>query len=74
MLEREREIHIPTDEEEAEIQREIALDPDAPGVDGGGLCQSSTGHRGSPGACRMVPPYPRGKQKAPTKVHLNIPA
>lgn len=30
MSERERKIHIPTDEEEAEIQRHIAEDPDAP--------------------------------------------
>ena len=30
MFESEREIHIPTDEEEAEIQRQIAEDPDVP--------------------------------------------
>ena len=30
MFESEREIYIPTDEEEAEIQRQIAEDPDAP--------------------------------------------
>ncbi|MDE2715795.1 MAG: BrnA antitoxin family protein [Chloroflexota bacterium] len=30
MFESEREVHIPTDEEEEEIQRQIAQDPDAP--------------------------------------------
>lgn len=30
MFKNELEIHIPTDEEEAAIQRDIALDPDAP--------------------------------------------
>ena len=30
MFRNEREIHIPTDEEEVEIQRQIALDRDAP--------------------------------------------
>ena len=30
MFESEREVHIPTDEEEEEIQRQIAEDADAP--------------------------------------------
>ena len=30
MFTNEREIHIPTDEEEVEIQRQITLDPDSP--------------------------------------------
>ena len=30
MLRNEREIHIPTDEEEVEIQRQVTLDPNSP--------------------------------------------
>lgn len=70
MLEREREIHIPTDEEE-EIQRGIALDPDNP------ECTEEDFARARP-AIEVDPELvqwsrrKRGKQKAPTKVHLNI--
>ena len=71
MFETEREIIIPTDEEEADIQRGIAIDPDAPEwTDDDWACARP--------ALEVVPHVveeyrrTRGKQKAPTKVFVGI--
>ena len=66
-----RDIIIPTDEEEAEIQREIALDRDAP------EWSDENWSRARP-AMEVDPELvehsrrTRGKQKAPTKVPVYI--
>ena len=67
----EREILIPTDEEEADIQRAIALDPDAP------EWTDEDWARARP-AVEVVPHIVerhlrvRGKQKAPTKEKVTV--
>ena len=71
MFETEREIIIPTDEEEADIQRGIAIDPDAP------EWTDEDWARARP-ATEVVPHIveenrrTRGKQKSPTKVFVGI--
>ena len=71
MSENRHDIIIPTDEEEVEIQREIALDPDAP------EWSDDNWSRARP-AVEVDPELvaysrrTRGKQKAPTKVPVYI--
>ena len=71
MLGREHEIPIPTDEEEAEIQREIALDPDAPEW-------TDEDWAAARPAIEVIPHIverhrrTRGKQKSPMKVPVHI--
>ena len=71
MLENKREIYTPTDEEEAEIQRQIAEDPDAP------EWTEEDWARARP-AIEVHPELVewslrrRGKQKAPTKELISI--
>ena len=71
MSEIEREIHVPTDEEEAEIQRGIALDPDAPEWTEEDFARARPAIEVDPELVEWSLRR-RGKQKAPTKVHLNI--
>lgn len=71
MLKNEREIYIPTDEEEAEIQRQIREDPDAP------EWTEEDWARAKP-AIEVEPELvewslrTRGKQKAPVKEFISI--
>ena len=66
-----RPTYLPTDEEEAETQRQIAEDPDAAEWTGGGL-----GPR--PPAIEVVPQIveryrrARGRQKLPTKAKVTV--
>lgn len=71
MFERAREIHIPSDEEEAEIQREITLDPDNPEWTEEDFARARPAIEVDPELVQWSR-RTRGKQKAPTKVHLNI--
>ena len=71
MFDIEREIHIPTDEEEAEIQRQIAEDPDA-------LEWTDEDWARARPAAEVHPELVewslrrRGKQKTPTKELISI--
>ena len=71
MFTNEREIHIPTDEEEVEIQRQITLDPDSP------EWTDEDWERARP-ALEVDPELvewsrrARGKQRAPTKELISI--
>ena len=70
MFTNEREIHIPTDEEEVEIQRQITLDPDSP------EWTDEDWERARP-TLEFDPELvewsrrARGKQKAPTKEFIS---
>ena len=71
MFENEREIHFPTDEEEAKIQRQIALDADAPEWTDDDWARARPALEVDPDLVawsRRV----RGKQKAPTKELISI--
>ena len=71
MFKHGRDVHIPTDAEEAEAQRAIAHDPDAP------EWTEADWTRARP-ATEVVPHIverhrrPRGKQKTPTKEKVTV--
>ena len=71
MTENDREIYILTDEEEAEAQREIALDPDAPEWTDEDWARARPASEVVP---RLVAEYrrTRGKQKAPVKEKVTL--
>ena len=71
MFKSEREIHIPTDEEEAEIQRQIALDPDAPEWTEEDWARARPAIEVDPELVEWSR-RTRGKQKAPTKELISI--
>ena len=71
MTENDREIYILTDEEEAEAQREIALDPDAPEWTEADWARARPASEVLP---HLVAEYrrTRGKQKAPVKEKVTL--
>ncbi len=71
MTESDREIYILTDEEEAEAQREIALDPDAPEWTDEDWARARPASAVVP---HIVAEYQRtrGKQKAPVKEKVTL--
>ena len=71
MTESDREIYILTDEEEAEAQREIALDPDAPEWTEADWARARPASEVLP---HLVAEYrrARGKQKAPVKEKVTL--
>ena len=71
MTESDREIYILTDEEEAEAQREIALDPDAPEWTDEDWARARPASEVVP---HIVAEYrrTRGKQKAPVKEKVTL--
>ncbi len=71
MSESEREIHMPTDEEEAEIQRQIALDPDAPEWTDEDWARARPAIEVDPELVEWSLRR-RGKQKAPTKEKVTM--
>ena len=71
MYESEREILIPNDEEEAEIQREIALDPDAPEWTEEDWARARPAIEVDPELVEWSR-RTRGKQKAPTKEKVTV--
>ena len=71
MFENEREIYFPTDEEEAEIQRQIAEDPDAPEWTEEDWARARPAIEVDPELVEWSLRR-RGKQKAPTKELISI--
>ena len=71
MFTNEREIHIPTDEEEVEIQRQITLDPDSPEWTDEDWEQARPALEFDPELVEWSR-RARGKQKAPTKELISI--
>ena len=71
MFTNEREIHIPTDEEEVEIQRQITLDPDSPEWTDEDWEQARPALEFDPELVEWFR-RARGKQKAPTKELISI--
>ena len=71
MFTNEREIHIPTDEEEVEIQRQITLDPDSPEWTDEDWEQARPALEFDPELVEWSR-RSRGKQKAPTKELISI--
>ena len=71
MFEREREIYTPTDEEEAEIQRQIREDPDAPEWTEEDWAKARPAMEVDPDLVEWSW-RTRGKQKAPTKELISI--
>ena len=71
MFTNEREIHIPTDEEEVEIQRQITLDPDSPEWTDEDWEQARPALECDPELVEWSR-RARGKQKAPTKELISI--
>lgn len=71
MTESDREIYILTDEEEAEAQREITLDPDAPEWTEAEWVRARPASEVLP---HLVSEYrrARGKQKAPVKEKVTL--
>ena len=71
MTESDREQYILTDEEEAEAQREIALDPDAPEWTEADWARAKPASAVAP---NLVAEYrrARGKQKAPLKEKVTL--
>ena len=64
----ESEIHTPTDEEEEEIQRQIAQDPDAPEWTDEDWARARPAMEVDPELVEWSR-RTRGRQKAPTKEH-----
>ena len=71
MCENRRDIIIPTDEEEAEVQREIALNPDAPEWTDENFARARPAAEVDPELVEYSR-RTRGKQKAPTKVPVYV--
>ncbi len=71
MSKNRRDIIIPTDEDEADIQREIALDPDAPEWTNENFARARPAAEVDPELVEHSR-RPCGKQKAPTKVPVYI--
>ena len=71
MFESEREVHIPTDEEEEEIQRQIAQDPDAPEWTNEDWTRAQPAIEVDPEIVEWSR-RTRGRQKAPTKELISI--
>ena len=71
MSDSERKIHIPTDEEEAEIQRQIAEDPDAPEWTEEDWARARPAIEVDPELVEWSRRR-RGKQRAPTKELISI--
>ena len=71
MFESEREIYIPTDEEEAEIQRQIREDPDAPEWTDEDWARARPAIEVDPELVEWSR-RTRGKQKAPVKELISI--
>ncbi|MFZ5548077.1 MAG: BrnA antitoxin family protein [Pseudomonadota bacterium] len=70
-------VELPTDEEEAAIQRGIAQDPDNPELDDEWFKRARPAKEALPpevyaGLVAMRKPGQRGPQKAPTKVRVNM--
>ncbi len=68
---RERKIHVPTDEEEAEIQRHIAEDPDVPEWTDEDWARARPAIEVDPELVEWSLRR-RGKQKAPTKEKVTV--
>ena len=71
MFTNEREIHIPTDEEEVEIQRQITMDPDFPEWTDEDWEQARPAPEVDPELVEWSR-RARGKQKAPIKELISI--
>lgn len=71
MFEPGRDVHVPTDAEEAEAQRSIAQDPDAPEWTDADWARARPATEAVP---HIVERHrrPRGKQKAPTKEKVTV--
>ena len=71
MFKKEREIHIPTDEEEADIQRQIAEDPDDRAWTDENWAEARPAIEVHPELVEWSLRR-RGKQKAPTKEKVTV--